>query len=226
MIKLENINKYYTLEEESLHVLKNIVLEIKEKEFVAIMGPSGSGKSTLINLIGFIDKKFEGKYLFEDKEIKGFSDKELSYIRNKSVGFVFQNFSLIETNTVFENVELPLLYSGSAYTNTRERVREVLDQVGLGSHGDKYPKQLSGGQQQRVAIARAIVNSPRFIIADEPTGALDTKTSEDIMTLFQDLNRDHGVTIILVTHNPELVHYCDRLIRVRDGEITEEELIK
>ncbi|MGX7243444.1 ABC transporter ATP-binding protein [Enterococcus quebecensis] len=226
MIKLENINKYYSLEEEKLHVLKNINFEIKEKEFVAVMGPSGSGKSTLINLIGFIDKKFEGKYLFEGKEITDFSDKELSAIRNKSVGFVFQNFSLIENNTVFENIELPLLYNGSVYTNTKERVHDVLEKVGLADKGNKYPKQLSGGQQQRIAIARAIVNSPRFIIADEPTGALDSNTSEDIMQLFQDLNRQEGVTIILVTHNPEMVSYCDRLIRVKDGVIVEEELIK
>lgn len=206
--------------------MKDINFEIKEKEFVAVMDSSGSGKSTLINLIGFIDKKFDGQYLFEGKEITDFSDKELSAIRNKSVGFVFQNFSLIENNTVFENVELPLLYNGSAYTNTKARVQEVLGKVGLADKGNKYPKQLSGGQQQRVAIARAIVNSPRFIIADEPTGALDSKTSEDIMQLFQDLNKDEGVTIILVTHNPEMVSYCDRLIRVKDGAIVEEELIK
>ncbi|EOL44455.1 ABC transporter ATP-binding protein [Enterococcus caccae] len=226
MIKLEQINKYYSLEEETLHVLKDVNFEIKEKEFVAVMGPSGSGKSTLINLIGFIDKKFEGKYLFEEKEITDFSDKELSAIRNKSVGFVFQNFSLIENNTVFENIELPLLYNGSAYTDTKARVQEVLTKVGLADKASKYPKQLSGGQQQRVAIARSIVNSPRFIIADEPTGALDSKTSEDIMQLFQDLNRQEGVTIILVTHNPEMVSYCDRLIRVKDGVIVEEELVK
>ncbi|GGC81991.1 ABC transporter ATP-binding protein [Enterococcus wangshanyuanii] len=226
MIKLEHINKYYSLEEERLHVLKDINFEINEKEFVAVMGPSGSGKSTLINLIGFIDKKFEGKYLFEGKEITDFSDKDLSAIRNRSVGFVFQNFSLIENNTVFENIELPLLYNGSAYENTKERVQEVLEKVGLPDKGNKYPKQLSGGQQQRVAIARAIVNSPKFIIADEPTGALDSKTSEDIMQLFQELNRKEGATIILVTHNPEMVSYCDRLIRVKDGMILEEELIK
>ncbi|MGX7148732.1 ABC transporter ATP-binding protein [Enterococcus ureasiticus] len=226
MIKLEQINKFYSLEEEKLHVLKDVNFEIKEKEFVAVMGPSGSGKSTLINLIGFIDKKFEGKYLFEGKEITDFSDKELSAIRNKSVGFVFQNFSLIENNTVFENIELPLLYNGSAYTDTKARVQEVLEKVGLGDKGNKYPKQLSGGQQQRIAIARAIVNSPRFIIADEPTGALDSKTSDDIMQLFQDLNKEEGVTIILVTHNPDMVSYCGRLIRVKDGVIVEEELSK
>lgn len=226
MIKLEQINKYYSLEEGQLHVLKDINFDIKEKEFVAVMGPSGSGKSTLINLIGFIDKKFEGTYLFEDKEITDFSDKELSAIRNRSVGFVFQNFSLIENNTVFENIELPLLYNGSAYEDSKKRVQEVLGKVGLADKANKYPKQLSGGQQQRVAIARAIVNSPKFIIADEPTGALDSKTSEDIMQLFQDLNKNEGVTIILVTHNPDMVSYCDRLIRVKDGAIVEEELIR
>lgn len=222
MIQLTNVNKYYQSDEECLHVLKNINLEINAQEFVAVMGPSGSGKSTLINLIGFIDRKFEGKYLFEGESLRNTTDSNLSKIRNESVGFVFQNFSLIANNTVFENVELPLLYNGYGLTQTKERVMEVLEKVGLGDKAQKYPKQLSGGQQQRVAIARAIINSPKFIIADEPTGALDTHTSVEIMELFQELNKKEGVTIILVTHNPEMIEYCSRLIEIRDGAIIQD----
>lgn len=223
MIKLENINKYYHTGEEELHILKEVSLHIQKGEFVAIMGPSGSGKSTLINLIGFIDKKFSGDFYFDGQPITDFDDRQLSKIRNQAVGFVFQNFSLIENLTVAENVELPLLYGGADPKDTVEKVKAVLEKVGLADKYAQYPKQLSGGQQQRIAIARAIVTAPHFIIADEPTGALDTKTTDEIMTLFQQLNHDEGVTIILVTHDPETVSYCHRLIKVRDGKILEEE---
>lgn len=222
MIQLEHINKYYKTDEESLHVLNEINLHIKKGEFVAVMGPSGSGKSTLINLIGFIDRKFEGTYLFEGESLVYSNDDKLSAIRNQSVGFVFQNFSLIENNTVYENIELPLLYNGFGFGNTTDKVMAVLEKVGLADKADKHPKQLSGGQQQRVAIARALVNSPKFIIADEPTGALDTVTSVEIMELFQELNQEEGVTIILVTHNPEMIDYCSRLIEIRDGSIIQD----
>ncbi len=222
MNTLQNVNKYYKTDEESLHVLNNIDLQIEKGEFVAVMGPSGSGKSTLINLIGFIDRKFEGTYLFEGESLINSSDDKLSKIRNQSVGFVFQNFSLIENNTVYENVELPLLYNGFGFGKTRKKVLSVLEKVGIRDKAKKHPKQLSGGQQQRVAIARALVNSPKFIIADEPTGALDTGTSTEIMELFQELNRTEGVTIILVTHNPEMIQYCSRLISIRDGQIIED----
>ena len=205
MISLVNVNKYYKNDEESLHVLKNINLAIAPGEMIAIMGPSGSGKSTLINLLGFIDKQFEGQYLFEGKTLLTSSDEILSKIRNQSVGFVFQNFSLIENNTVFENVELPLLYNGYKFHQTEEKVMAVLKKVGLADKADKHLKQLSGGQQQRVAIARALINQPKFLIADEPTGALDSHTSEEIMKLFVDLNTQDQVTIILVTHNPDMV---------------------
>ena len=212
MISLVNVNKYYKNDEESLHVLKNINLAIAPGEMIAIMGPSGSGKSTLINLLGFIDKQFEGQYLFEGKTLLTSSDETLSKIRNQTVGFVFQNFSLIENNTVFENVELPLLYNGYKFHQTEEKVMAVLKKVGLSDKADKHLKQLSGGQQQRVAIARALINQPKFLIADEPTGALDSHTSEEIMKLFVDLNTQDQVTIILVTHNPDMVPYCSRLI--------------
>ena len=226
MISLVNVNKYYKNDEESLHVLKNINLTIAPGEMIAIMGPSGSGKSTLINLLGFIDKQFEGQYLFEGKALLTSSDEILSKIRNQTVGFVFQNFSLIENNTVFENVELPLLYNGYKFHQTEEKVMAVLKKVGLADKADKHLKQLSGGQQQRVAIARALINQPKFLIADEPTGALDSHTSEEIMKLFVDLNTQDQVTIILVTHNPDMVPYCSRLISIRDGEIIEDKALR
>ena len=226
MINLVNVNKYYQNDEESLHVLKNINLTIAPGEMIAIMGPSGSGKSTLINLLGFIDKQFEGQYLFEGKALLTSSDEILSKIRNQTVGFVFQNFSLIENNTVFENVELPLLYNGYKFHQTEEKVMAVLKKVGLADKADKHLKQLSGGQQQRVAIARALINQPKFLIADEPTGALDSHTSEEIMKLFVDLNIQDQVTIILVTHNPDMVPYCSRLISIRDGEIIEDKALR
>ncbi|CZQ98383.1 putative ABC transport system ATP-binding protein [Trichococcus flocculiformis] len=226
MISLVNVNKYYKNDEESLHVLKNINLAIAPGEMIAIMGPSGSGKSTLINLLGFIDKQFEGQYLFEGKTLLTSSDETLSKIRNQTVGFVFQNFSLIENNTVFENVELPLLYNGYKFHQTEEKVMAVLKKVGLADKADKHLKQLSGGQQQRVAIARALINQPKFLIADEPTGALDSHTSEEIMKLFVDLNTQDQVTIILVTHNPDMVPYCSRLISIRDGEIIEDKALR
>ena len=225
MIILENIHKYYPADEEDLHVLNNINLHIKEGEFVAIMGPSGAGKSTLINLMGFIDRKFQGDYLFEGKSLVNSTDAELSKIRNESVGFVFQNFSLIENNTVLENVEMPLLYYGFCLGETKEHVMKMLEKVGIKDKAEKLPKQLSGGQQQRVAIARSIINYPKFIIADEPTGALDSGTSIEIMELFKELNEQDGVTIILVTHNEGLTHYCSRLIRILDGEIIEDKRV-
>ncbi|WP_413538234.1 ABC transporter ATP-binding protein [Enterococcus malodoratus] len=223
MIKLEHIYKYYDTGGTRLNVLDDINFSIDAGEFVAIMGPSGSGKSTLINLLGFIDRNFEGDYLFNGREIANFEDEELSVIRNRSVGFVFQNFSLIENLTVAENVELPLLYNGAKHNETQKKVAEALARVGLADKLNQLPKQLSGGQQQRVAIARALINQPSFIIADEPTGALDTHTTEEIMQLFKQLN-DEGVTIILVTHDPETVVYCDRLLKIRDGKMIEEVL--
>jgi putative ABC transport system ATP-binding protein len=222
MIDLVHIDKYYKNEEESLHVLKDINFHVKTGEMIAIMGPSGSGKSTLINLLGFIDRKFSGSYLFEGNSLDGTSDEKLSKIRNQVVGFVFQNFSLIENNTVFENVALPLLYGGFSPSATKDVVLGVLRRVGLLGKDKKYPKQLSGGQQQRVAIARALINKPKFLIADEPTGALDTHTSEEILQLFKDLNKKDHATIILVTHDPEVVPYCHRLIKIRDGAIIED----
>ena len=225
MIELKNINKYYRNDEESLHVLKDINLKADAGEMIAIMGPSGSGKSTLINLLGFIDTKFEGQYLFEEENLVATTDDCLSKTRNQMVGFVFQNFSLIENYTVYENVELPLLYNGYGFHQTKEKVMSVLEKVGIADKAEKRPRQLSGGQQQRVAIARALINQPKFIIADEPTGALDTHTSNEIMELFRELNRRDQATIFLVTHDPEVVPYCTRLVKIRDGAITEDKAV-
>lgn len=222
MIKLEGIKKAYRADNQWIPVLKNIDLEVHKGDFLAIMGPSGSGKSTLLNLIGFVDRNFLGNYYLEDHMVDSKADSDLSQLRNQRVGFVFQQFNLIETLTIQENVELPLLYNGWTYRQTKSKVTELLEKLGIGDKGNKLPKQLSGGQQQRAAIARAIINNPDFIIADEPTGALDTQTSEDIMNVFKQLNEEEGVTIILVTHDPGTVHFCNRVVHMQDGVLTEE----
>lgn len=218
MIKLEHLTKQFRLNDGKLTVLNDISLDIQQGEFIAVLGASGSGKSTLVNIIGFLDRKFEGHYSFEDRLIEKYTDDELSKIRNQHVGFVFQNFHLIETMTVAQNVVLPLMYGGNKKEDPK-RVSEILDKVGLKSFENQGVKYLSGGQRQRTAIARALVNKPSFIIADEPTGALDSHTSFEIMELFAELNHQ-GVTIILITHDESLTSYCDRIIRISDGEIT------
>ncbi|GCF94419.1 ABC transporter ATP-binding protein [Enterococcus florum] len=222
MIEMTGINKYYTVDQEKIHVLKDISLTIDEHEFVAVMGPSGSGKSTLINTISFLDGEFEGTYRFNQENPYRFKDEKLSALRNESVGFVFQAFQLIENNTVMENVALPLLYGGMKQRKTKPLVMEALKKVGIADKYNKLPKQLSGGQQQRVAIARAIVGNPKFIVADEPTGALDSKTSDEIMALFKRLNQEEKVTILMVTHDPEAAAQCQRTITVKDGELVKE----
>ncbi|WP_225742889.1 ABC transporter ATP-binding protein [Marinilactibacillus sp. Marseille-P9653] len=222
MIKLEKIRKAYKADNDWIPVLKDVDLEVREKDFLAIMGPSGSGKSTLLNLIGFVDRHYLGNYNLEGEIVTSKGDADLSHLRNQRVGFVFQQFNLIETLTIEENVELPLLYDGWNYSQTKSKVQELLEKLGIGDKGKKYPKQLSGGQQQRAAIARAIINDPDFILADEPTGALDTQTSSDIMNVFKTLNEEEGVTIILVTHDPSTVEYCNRVVHMQDGVLTEE----
>lgn len=222
MIEMTGINKYYTVDQEKIHVLKDISLTIQEQEFVAVMGPSGSGKSTLINTISFLDGEFEGTYRFNQENPYRFKDEKLSALRNESVGFVFQAFQLIDNNTVMENVALPLLYSGMKQRKTKPLVMEALKKVGIADKYNKLPKQLSGGQQQRVAIARAIVGNPKFIVADEPTGALDSKTSDEIMALFKRLNEEEKVTILMVTHDPDAAAQCQRIITVKDGELVKE----
>lgn len=226
MIKLENINRSFKNGDKVNHILKDISLEIKKGEFIAIMGPSGSGKSTLINIIGFIDRGYEGEYLFNNNNYKKSSDNQLAEIRNQVVGFVFQNFKLIQNNTVLENVSIPLVYAGIGSQERKQRVLNTLHNVGLYDKENFVPNKLSGGQQQRVAIARSIVNQPKFIIADEPTGALDSKTSEDIMELFIRLNQEQETTMIMVTHDRTVAEKADRIFHILDGRIQEEEVIK
>lgn len=221
MICLKGVQKFYSFDKERVEVLKSIDLQIKTGEFVGVIGESGSGKSTLVNILGFIDKQFDGEYWFENTLVTYKEDNKLSRIRNQNVGFVFQNFGLIENRTIQENVDLPLLYSGMTSKKARVQVKKMIESIGLKEKANRYPKQLSGGQQQRVAIARAIIHQPKFLIADEPTGSLDSKTSLEIMDIFQTLHKN-GTTIILVTHNRELLHYCTKVIEIQDGKIKEQ----
>lgn len=219
LIQIKQLNKYYQMGDQLLHVLKNVELTIYKNDFVSIMGPSGSGKSTLINVLGFLDNDFEGDYLFEGKALEHRTDQQISALRNKRVGFVFQDFNLIANMTVEENVRLPLLYDGLSARQTKDRVKDALDKVGLADKLKQKPSELSGGQKQRVAIARALINQPQFIIADEPTGALDTKTSAAIMAILTNLHKEQGVTIIMVTHDPRIRQFASRHITIVDGVV-------
>lgn len=225
MIELVDINRHFKNGDEQNHILKDINININEGEFIAIMGPSGSGKSTLINILGFIDRGYEGDYLFNRKNYQESSDNELADIRNKTVGFVFQNFKLIQNNTILENVSIPLVYAGLGTQARKSRVTHTLHDVGLFDKENLVPNKLSGGQQQRVAIARAIINQPKFIIADEPTGALDSQTSKDIIELFIKLNKEHNTTMILVTHDRKVADQADRIIHILDGRVQREEVV-
>lgn len=222
MLKFTNIYKSYWQGDSEVEILKNIHLNIAEGEYVAIMGPSGSGKSTLMNIIGCLDKPTKGEYLLQNKEISLLKDHELADLRNESIGFVFQNFNLMPRLTALQNVELPLVYAKVSKIERRERSIAALIQVGLAERMTFKPSELSGGQKQRVAIARALVTNASFILADEPTGALDSKTSDQIMELFSELNQK-GKTIIIITHEQEIADYASRKIVLRDGIITEDE---
>ena len=222
MIKISNINKFYNLGEEKFHALKNVNLEIKKVEFLAIMGPSGSGKSTMIKILGLLDREYEGEFLLNDQNVKELDDNILSRLRNKRLGYVFQDFNLIQRLTIRENIELPMLYSGKAQKECLHKVKELLDEINLSDKMNKYPSQLSGGQQQRISIIRALVNNPDIIIADEPTGALDSKTSEQIMDIFKKLNEE-GITIILITHDINVAKKAKRMVKIFDGILKEGE---
>ncbi|SFJ50983.1 putative ABC transport system ATP-binding protein [Terrisporobacter glycolicus] len=222
MIKISNINKFYNLGEEKFHALKNVNLEIKKGEFLAIMGPSGSGKSTMIKILGLLDREYEGEFLLNDQNVKELDDNILSRLRNERLGYVFQDFNLIQRLTIRENIELPMLYSGKAQKECLHKVKELLDEINLSDKMNKYPSQLSGGQQQRISIIRALVNNPDIIIADEPTGALDSKTSEQIMDIFKKLNEE-GITIILITHDVNVAKKAKRMVKIFDGILKEGE---
>jgi ABC-type lipoprotein export system ATPase subunit len=209
------------LGEQPVEVLRGVTFDVRPGEFIAIMGPSGSGKSTLLNLIGALDTPTSGSLVIGGTDVSGLDDDELAHLRNRFVGFVFQQFNLLRRTTALENVKLPLLYSMDRSGDADEAARKRLIQVGLGDRQDHTPAQLSGGQQQRVAIARALVTDPKLILADEPTGALDTQTSADIMKLFTDLHRT-GMTIIMVTHEPDIANYAERLLRFRDGLLVDD----
>ena len=218
LIQLEDVTKVYTMGDVELRALDGVSLGIAEGEFTAIMGASGSGKSTLMNLLGCLDRPTSGRYLLEGQEISKLDNDALAAIRNRTLGFVFQNFNLLSRTSALENCELPLLYSGVPAHERRARAKESLERVGLGSRLDHHPNQMSGGQQQRVAIARALVNRPRVILADEPTGNLDSRTSVEVMALFQELGRT-GITVILVTHEPDIAEHAARVITMRDGKV-------
>lgn len=222
MINLQSVKKKYRQGNEDYQVLFDVNLSIASGEFVAIMGPSGSGKSTLINIIGFLDQHFDGQYVFNGLEVSRLDRKQHAKLRNQSVGFVFQNFKLIMNQSVGENVGLPLLYTGMKRRDILKRVDDVLARVGLPSSANKLPKNLSGGQQQRVAIARAIIAKPKFLVADEPTGALDSTTSAEIITLFKELNQE-GTTVIMVTHDEQVAQEANRLITILDGRINSDQ---
>lgn len=220
VINVENVYKSYQLGEEKLTILNDISLKIKTGEFVAIVGPSGSGKSTFMNVLGCLDLADEGKYLLDNEDIENLSDDDLSEIRNKKIGFIFQQFNLLNKLSALENVELPLLYQGISPSKRKKIATDALKKVGLESRKGHMPNQLSGGQQQRVAIARAIATNPQILLADEPTGALDSKTSEEILNIIKDLNKE-GRTIIMITHDNEIANQAHRKIRIKDGRLYE-----
>lgn len=218
IIDIKNITKLYEMGAEKLYALKGVDVVIERNEYVAIMGPSGSGKSTLMNIIGCLDTPTSGNYILNGKDVHEMDDDELAEIRNKEIGFVFQTFNLLPRSNALHNVELPLIYSGLSKAERIKRAEETLVNVGLGDRMKHKPNELSGGQRQRVAVARALVNHPSIILADEPTGNLDTKTGEEIMALFSELNKK-GNTIILVTHEEDIAKHANRIIKIRDGKI-------
>ncbi|HZQ68808.1 MAG TPA: ABC transporter ATP-binding protein [Terriglobales bacterium] len=225
LIRADDIHKYYDLGETRVHALRGVSVVIGKGEFVAIMGASGSGKSTFMNILGCLDKPTSGKYELEQIDTSHLGKKELAAIRNRKIGFVFQGFNLLSRTTALENVELPTLYAHVSKQEGQQRSREALMLVGLGDRMEHYPSQLSGGQQQRVAIARALVNKPSILLADEPTGNLDSRTSVEIMEVFQKLN-EAGLTIVLVTHEPDVAQFAKRAIHFRDGKIRRDEPIR
>lgn len=223
LIEARGLAKSYRMGQEIIKALVSVDIQVKQGEYVAFMGPSGSGKSTLMNIVGALDTPSAGSYVLNGNDVSKMSESDLATVRNKEIGFVFQTFNLLPRYTALENVALPLVYAGYSKSERLEKARKALNDVGLGNRADHKPNELSGGQRQRVAIARALVNDPSIILADEPTGNLDTKTSYDIMALFKDLN-DKGNTIIMVTHEEDIAAYASRIVRLRDGVIESDKL--
>lgn len=223
IIELKEISKVYKMGVETIHALRSISLAIEKNEYVALMGPSGSGKSTLMNVLGCLDTPTSGQYILNSISVDKMSDNELAEVRNKQIGFVFQTFNLLPRSTALDNVSLPLVYAGADKKARKERATEVLNQVGLKGRMEHKPSELSGGQRQRVAVARALVNHPAIILADEPTGNLDTKTSIEIMALLNDIHKK-GNTIVLVTHEEDIARYAHRIIRLKDGNVESDEI--
>ena len=226
VISLRGVHKIYRTGEIEVHALRGVSLEVKRGEFVAVMGPSGSGKSTMMNLIGCLDRPTSGAYILDGIDVSTMSKNQRADTRNTKIGFVFQSFNLIPRTTALANVELPLVYAGIPPRERRERARRALASVGLEAKETSMPNQLSGGQQQRVALARALGSDPAIILADEPTGALDTKTADEIMKIFEQLNAERKMTVVIVTHEPDVAAHAKRLVRFRDGEIQEDRPIK
>jgi putative ABC transport system ATP-binding protein len=222
IIELDHVHKVYTMGDVEVHALRGISLTIREGEFVAIMGASGSGKSTMMNIIGCLDRPTRGSYILDGQDVSQLSKDERADIRCRKVGFVFQGFNLLSRTSAIENVELPMLYAGIDTEERERRAHEALMSVGLAGREQNHPNQLSGGQQQRVAVARALVNDPALILADEPTGNLDSRTSVEVMEIFQRLNRERNITLIVVTHEPDIAEYADRVIVFKDGKINKD----
>ena len=226
VIRLENVYKTYDLGEIQVQALRGVSLNIFKGEFVAVMGASGSGKSTLMNILGCLDRPTRGRYFLDGIDVSGMTKQELARIRNRKLGFVFQQFNLLSRTSASENVELPTVYAGVTIEERKKRAAEALARVGLTDRAHHFPSQLSGGQQQRVAIARALVNRPQILLADEPTGNLDSRTSVEIMEILQQLNEDQGLTVVLVTHEPDIAQYARRALEFRDGRIRRDRIIE
>jgi putative ABC transport system ATP-binding protein len=223
VIKLDHIHKVYKMGDIEVHALRGVSLTIRQGEFVAVMGVSGSGKSTMMNIIGCLDQPTRGTYILDGHDVSKLSKDDRADIRNLKIGFVFQGFNLLSRTSAIENVELPMLYSGIETAERKRRAQEALEAVGLAGRESNHPNQLSGGQQQRVAIARALVNHPTIILADEPTGALDSRTSVEVLEIFQRLNRERGITLLIVTHEHDIAEYAQRVVIFRDGKIRSDE---
>jgi putative ABC transport system ATP-binding protein len=226
VIEIEDITKTYQMGRVAVEALRGVSLMVGPGEMLAIMGPSGSGKSTLMNILGCLDQPSTGKYLLDGKDVSHLSDNQLAEIRNHRIGFVFQTFNLLARASALRNVMLPLIYGGVGRTERCQRARQALETVGLADRVDHSPTELSGGQQQRVAIARALVNDPAIILADEPTGNLDSKSGAEIMAVLQELNRDRGITVVLVTHDETIARHTQRIIRLHDGHITQDQTVE